>query len=82
MACLAKIRPMMHVNTVEIQCSLGDADHKTHNGVLRDYAYPGSETRIIWQEEDRRTFRGDWTPCLNIVQHCILPGDHHGRCVT
>jgi hypothetical protein len=50
--------------------------HTGHEGILHDYAYPGSRTKIVWQEEDRRTFRCDWLPCPDPV--CILPARHSG----
>jgi hypothetical protein len=71
--CEAKIRPMP--NATEIQCGL-TGEHDRHEGVLRDYAYPGSATKIVWDEDDRRTFRGDWSPC---PLGCILPFGHRGR---
>lgn len=72
--CRAKIRPMMA--PIEIECSRGAMPHDEHKGVLRDYAWPGSETWITWLEGDRRTFRGDWAPCGD---GCVLPLNHQGR---
>jgi hypothetical protein len=72
--CEAKIRPLP--NDTEIRCGL-TGDHTEHQGVLKDYAHPGSVTTIFWMEEDRRTFRGDWVPCPN---NCTLPAGHWGRC--
>lgn len=74
--CDAKIRPLP--GPTEIQCGLAEA-HMLHEGVLEDYAYPGSHTVITWQEEDRRTFRGDWAPCSETTG-CVLPAEHRGEC--
>lgn len=78
MTCTAKIRPLP--NDTELQCEREhhlDADDK-HRAVLRDYAYPGSETAIEWFEYDRRTFHGDWTPCT-WPTGCTLPATHIGN---
>src|SRR5215471_9923787 len=53
---------MYPVNTMEVTCSL-DGPHTEHTGMVRDYAYPGSETLVSWEEDDRRTFRGEWRRC-------------------
>lgn len=74
--CHAKIRPMPDATEIECQ-RLGP--HDQHRGVLRDYAYLGSTTEIVWLESDRRTFRGDWRPCT-ATEGCVLPGGHRGRC--
>lgn len=77
--CDAKIRPFP--DTRELQCE-GELDtHLNHEATLRDYAFPGSQTVLIWQDTDRRTFRGEWSPCIR-TSGCILPHDHHGRCAT
>lgn len=74
--CLAKIRPFP--NDYELSCErLGP--HTTHKGTVRDYAYPGSETIIDWEEDDRRTFYGTWYPCTKTAG-CILPVNHRGGC--
>lgn len=73
--CDAKIRPMP--NDIEVACGL-TGEHHEHQGVLRDYAYPGSATTVYWQEDDRRTFRGQWAPCAK--GNCVLPNEHAGRC--
>jgi hypothetical protein len=74
MTCDAKIRPF--VNDLEAQCELPAAHAQMHETIIRDYAYPGSETRLRWADDDRRTFRGAWSPCPEI---CILPDGHQGR---
>lgn len=74
MTCDAKIRPFPGHD--EIACE-EDGDHATHTGVIRNKAYPGSETKLSWMENDRRTFRGVWTPCDQ--SDCILPAGHHGN---
>lgn len=73
-ACDAKIRPFP--DDTELACECTAADHTEHHSTLRDYAYPGSATSIHWQDEDRRTFRGDWRSC--VATDCILPADHRG----
>ncbi len=76
MTCDAKIRPFPGPS--EIQCE-GEASHDgNHSGVLRDYAgHILSATTLVWQEGDRRTFRGEWRPCDS--PGCVLPADHWGR---
>ena len=71
--CDARIRPFP--GSSEIECGLpGDHDGK-HEGVLRDYAYPGSATTIGWLPDDRRSFVGAWPgPCA--TAGCILPAGH------
>jgi hypothetical protein len=61
--------------------SSGDTSNEPHSGILRDYAYPGSESVIQWFENDRRNFRGDWQPCT-AFPGCILPAYHRGRHAT
>lgn len=67
----------------EIRCHLdhlGVAEPLGHEGVLLDYAFPGSRTSVEWAENDRRTFHGPWPgPCLK-PGPCSLPDGHHGRC--
>jgi hypothetical protein len=79
--CTAKIRPF--TDGTEVHCEDENGAHSRHGGTLRDYAYPGSETVIDWYEEDRRTFRGDWSPCpiavVGVAPACILPSGHHGE---
>lgn len=72
--CTAKIRPFP--NDTEVQCEKPKHTDSKHESVLRDYAYPGSETVLAWMETDRRNFRGDWRPCL--FPTCILPANHRG----
>lgn len=76
MRCDAKMRPFP--NPTELVCDLDAGHAKRHESVLRDYAYPGSATTISWDEGDRRTFRGEWTPCT-WPTGCILPGTHTGN---
>lgn len=76
--CDAKIRPFP--NDTELQCEDTFGHPESHRAVLRDYAYPGSKTDLVWQEGDRRTFRGDWLSCDESPQsRCILPAGHRGR---
>lgn len=72
-ACDAKIRPF--TGDTELLCTqLGE--HTEHKATLRDYAWPGSETVITWQESDRRTFRGEYVRCAD---DCVLPIFHRGN---
>lgn len=73
--CTAKIRPLP--DETELRCELGATPHDEHQTVLRDYAYEGSETKITWADDDRRTFRGEWAPCE--MSGCVLPAAHHGN---
>lgn len=59
-----------------IQCEREPHADETHEGALRDYAYPGSVTRVTWLDSDRRTFRGEWRRC---GLSCILPAGHRGN---
>lgn len=59
-----------------VQCDLESEKHSPHVGVLKDYAYPGSKTTIVWQESDRRNFRGKFTECDEST--CLLPAGHNG----
>jgi hypothetical protein len=63
----------------ELRCELDVSDpHTMHRAVLADYAYPGSRTRVDWDEGDRRTFHGEW-PGVCDAPGCPLPNGHHGR---
>lgn len=76
MTCDARIRTMRPINETEITCE-ADEPHNTHTGTIRDYAYPGSETKVNWMEDDRRTFHGEWPgDCSHVM--CILPKHHRG----
>ena len=71
--CDARIRPFP--NSVEVPCEQPDDHDGMHEGVLRDYAYPGSQTRVEWARDDRRSFHGEWPgPCA--TAGCILPAGH------
>ena len=73
--CRAKIRPFP--DETEIQCIEDDSQpHSNHAGIVSDYAYPGSKSKLNWNDRDRRTFRGDWTSCDQST--CILPAGHWG----
>jgi hypothetical protein len=81
MTCTAKIRPFRTRdggNDTEVQCSLEGLAHPQHSGVLRDYAYPGSETVIEWADGDRRNFYGDWPGDCEASRTCLLPNGHRG----
>lgn len=72
--CPAKIRPFP--NDTEVTCDQTTEGHRKHSGVIRDYAYPGSETILTWQDDDRRNFTGDWIECPD--HGCTLPAGHRG----
>lgn len=75
--CDAKIRPFS--TPTDVLCEKPSEPHDEHQAVLRDYAYPGSETVLTWQESDRRTFRGLYIPCDD-EGLCVLPRNHRGSC--
>lgn len=79
MICPTKIRPFRPVNDTELQCEVTDStdSHWRHNAVVRDYAYPGSATEMVWERTDRRCFTGEFIECP--VKGCILPAGHHGK---
>lgn len=85
MTCNARIRPFRMINDVEVRCEK-DVNHggTTHSGVLRDYAHSGSETQVTWYETDRRLFYSDWPGACNagILEGCVLPRRHQGRCAN
>lgn len=73
--CTAKIRPF--TDDSEFECELPGHLAGSHRAVIRDYAYPGSETVLEWEEGDRRTFHGTWSACSS--SGCTLPLGHWGR---
>lgn len=88
MTCDAKFRPFSSINDTELQCELehhGEslAPVTEHQATLRNYAFPGSAMIVFWQEDDRRTFRGEWAPCLwkqtGTGMQCVLPNQHRGE---
>lgn len=72
MTCAAKIRPFP--NATEVQCELGEDHPGRHESVLRNYAHPGSATKLTWADDDRRSFRGEWSRCP--AEGCVLPAGH------
>lgn len=78
MACTARIRPFP--NDTEVACIEVAHHGGSHVGELRDYAYPGSLTRLGWLDHDRRCFHGDWPGYCRVTIACVLPVGHHGRC--
>lgn len=80
MSCDARIRPFPVGNDTELQCEGGDHGSSDHHATLRDYAYPGSQTRLVWLEDDRRNFHGVWPGRCQQVDGCVLPSGHHGEC--
>lgn len=77
--CSAGIRPFP--NDTEIRCD-GPRGHSTHEGEVHDYAYPGSVTRVAWDDADRRCFYGDWPGPCEKIEGCICPAGHGGRCAV
>ncbi len=77
MTCPARIHPMPNDTIIDCEKEVGHAD--THAGTLRDYAYPGSRTTVVWMDEDRRTFTGEWIECP-ALEGCVLPANHRGGC--
>lgn len=80
MTCDARIRAFIPVNDTEVACDLS-GDHARHKGILRDYAWPGSETVVEWLEDDRRNFHGEW-PGSCPSTGCTLPSGHRGNHAT
>lgn len=78
--CPNKIRPFWPRNATELKCHQVVNHGGTEMAILRDYAFPGSETVIDWSADDRRNFTGIFVPCL-IEQGCMLPSNHRGECV-
>lgn len=77
--CPARIRPFPGV--LVVQCERTHViDDDRHAGVIRDYAYPGSQTVLTWFDDDRRSFSGEWVECP--VSPCILPANHRGDHAT
>jgi len=72
--CSARIRPL--TGDVEIACE-ETGPHDRHQGVLRDYAWPGSATTVEWDEQDRRNFHGSWPG--RCPSPCVLLAGHHGN---
>lgn len=79
--CDAAMRPFP--DDTEVRCH-GLVHLGEHEAILRDYAYPGSQTKISWFEDDRRTFHGEWPgPCEKLsdgAPPCTLPAGHRGNC--
>lgn len=79
-ACTAAIRPLP--NDTELRCERTAPEHLRHAAKLRDYAYPGSETLVSWDDADRRTYHGEWPGHCQHVDGkgpCTLPAGHRGR---
>jgi hypothetical protein len=74
-----------HVSDVHVE-SRGDGKFAVyhrgdpqHHAVIRDYAWPGSETVLNWQAGDRREYEGEYPgPCP--TDDCVYHYGHHGRC--
>lgn len=82
--CDAGIHPFTPVHPeVELRCEVSGehTDSIKHAGVLRDYAFPGSQTTIAWLDSDRRTFHGEYPgDCPgDSFSKCILPVSHIGE---
>ena len=76
--CDARLRPFP--DDTEIRCDATTEKVHMHGGVLRDYAYPGSETTITWHEDDRRNFHGEWPGPCGRLSTCVLPDGHPRGC--
>lgn len=83
--CQSRIRPFL--NPTQLECQRQEhPSWSDHEAVLRDYAYPGSETTIHWRSGDRREFTGNFPGyCTKLGstggrQNCTLPAGHQGRC--
>lgn len=74
MKCTARIKPF---EPLEVECEL-ESHHSDipHSGVIRNYAYPGSETALNWFESDRRNYHGEFIGCPQ--PFCSLPINHTG----
>lgn len=72
--CPWKIRPFP--NDTEITCERPEGHEGRHEGVIRDYAFPGSVTSLTWDHSDRRNFVGSWFDCRG--PGCVLPSGHRG----
>jgi len=76
MTCDARTRPLIPINDIEVRCELDDDHAGLHQGTIRDYAYPGSATAVNWEEQDRRTYHGEWLGLC--PDNCTLPIGHRG----
>lgn len=82
MSCDARIRPFparLGQPDREVACEEAGS-HRSHAGVLRDYAYPGSKTVLHWEDDDRRNYRGDWPGACGRTPGCVLPAGHPRDC--
>lgn len=79
LGCDARIRPFRPAGEDEFPCEK-PVHHvaESHEAIIRDRAYKGSETRLSWADDDRRTFRGEFKPCT--IPGCILPAGHPRKC--
>jgi hypothetical protein len=84
--CQFRIRPFPNPTQVECEKPEHLPDDPEHEATLRDYAYPGSQTKLTWMSGDRREFTGNFPGyCTNLGstggrQNCRLPAGHPGRC--
>lgn len=59
------------------RCSL-DLEHDgPHQSTHIDEEGMPWPTKVVWDEEDRRTFRGELVLCPH--QHCVCPAGHRGN---
>ena len=63
------------LDPIVVDCENDVPGHNTHAG-LWHHNYPNTPgvTTVIWIENDRRTFRGEWVECPHLG--CILPAGH------
>jgi hypothetical protein len=70
-----------------VDCAKPPAHFGSHSGPWNhNYPDTAGHTTITWEEDDRRTFRGEWARCAedaaNPFGHpttCILPANHRGE---
>lgn len=76
MICSKKIRPFHPAEDLEVGCRPASGHVGVHQGEIRDYAHPGSLTKLYWVDSDRRTFAGTWVACDD--SRCMFPAGHCG----
>ena len=72
--CAARIAPFVPIHAAVVECREPAGHAGKHQGVIADYAYPGSRTILSWLDSDRRNFTGEWIECP--LPGCILPAGH------
>lgn len=85
--CDAAMRPMYPVNEYEVRCEEEDGHFLVtgHRGTIRGFNPDGKETALVWMEDDRRNFHGEWPGrCGESFSgdQCVLPHGHRGNHAT